>query len=89
MRGITVRSRSIFGTIGGRCRPGRREYHAFQHLCEQTRADAFGQMSRMRRIRGQCRHWNVRRDEIINGVTEVLCYGTAVVIEQADHGSQP
>ena len=92
MRGIIVRSRSIFGTIGGSLQTlvgG--NITLFTDLCERTRADAFGQMIAHAEQLGANAVIGIRYDatEILNGVTEVLCYGTAVVIEAADHGSQP
>jgi uncharacterized protein YbjQ (UPF0145 family) len=63
----------------------------FTDLCERTRADAFGQMIAHAEQLGANAVIGIRYDatEILNGVTEVLCYGTAVVIERADHSSQP
>jgi len=92
VRGIIVRSRSIFGTIGGSLQTlvgG--NITLFTDLCERTRADAFAQMIAHAEQLGANAVIGIRYDatEILNGVTEVLCYGTAVVIEQADHGSQP
>ena len=92
VRGIIVRSRSIFGTIGGSLQTlvgG--NITLFTDLCERTRADAFGQMIAHAEQLGANAVIGIRYDatEILNGVTEVLCYGTAVVIERADHGSQP
>ena len=92
VRGIIVRSRSIFGTIGGSLQTlvgG--NITLFTDLCERTRADAFGQMIAHAEELGANAVIGIRYDatEILNGVTEVLCYGTAVVMEPADHGSQP
>ena len=92
VRGIIVRSRSIFGTIGGSLQTlvgG--NITLFTDLCERTRADAFGQMIAHAEQLGANAVIGIRYDatEILNGVTEVLCYGTAVVIEPADHGGQP
>jgi uncharacterized protein YbjQ (UPF0145 family) len=85
VRGIIVRSRSIFGTIGGSLQTlvgG--NITLFTDLCERTRADAFNQMLQHAEEVGANAVVGVRYDatEILNGVTEVLCYGTAVVIEQ-------
>ena len=85
VRGIIVRSRSIFGTIGGSLQTlvgGNSTL--FTDLCERTRADAFNQMLQHAEEVGANAVVGVRYDatEILNGVTEVLCYGTAVVIEQ-------
>jgi uncharacterized protein YbjQ (UPF0145 family) len=84
VRGIIVRSRSIFGTIGGSLQTlvgG--NITLFTDLCERTRADAFNQMLDHARQVGANAVIGIRYDatEILNGVTEVLCYGTAVVIE--------
>ena len=92
VRGVTVRSRSILGTIGASLQTlvgG--NITLFTDLCERTRADAFGQMIAHAEQLGANAVIGIRYDatEILNGVTEVLCYGTAVVIEAADHGSRP
>ena len=63
VRGITVRSRSIFGRLGAELQTivgG--NITMFTELCEKTRAEAF---------------------DMTDGVTEVLCYGTAVLVEPA------
>jgi uncharacterized protein YbjQ (UPF0145 family) len=86
VRGITVRSRSIFGTLGGSLQTlvgG--NITLFTELCEKTRAEAFELMLQHARQMGANGILGVRYDatEVMNGVTEVLCYGTAVVLEQA------
>jgi len=86
VRGITVRSRSIFGTIGGSLQTlvgG--NITLFTELCEKTRAEAFDMMVQHARAIGANAVVGVRYDanEVMNGVTEVLCYGTAVVVEPA------
>jgi uncharacterized protein YbjQ (UPF0145 family) len=86
VRGITVRSRSIFGTIGGSLQTlvgG--NITLFTELCEKTRAEAFEMMVEHARAIGANAVIGVRYDanEVMNGVTEVLCYGTAVVVETA------
>lgn len=86
VRGIVVRSRSVFGTIGA----------AFQtivggnitlltELCERTRADAFAQMIEHAEGLGANAVICVRYDatEVMQGVSEVLCYGTAVRVRRA------
>jgi uncharacterized protein YbjQ (UPF0145 family) len=83
VRGITVRSRSIFGTIGGSLQTlvgG--NISLFSSLCEKTRAEAFGLMLEHADELGANAVIGVRYDatEIMSGVTEVLCYGTAVWI---------
>jgi len=84
VRGITVRSRSIFGTlaaglqtiVGG-------NITVYTNLCEQTRAEAFDIMVLHASQLGANAIIGARYDatEIMQGVTEVLAYGTAVVVE--------
>jgi uncharacterized protein YbjQ (UPF0145 family) len=83
VRGIMVRSRSIFGTIGGSLQTlvgG--NISLFTSLCEKTRSDAFELMLVHAEKLGANAVVGVRYDatEVMNGVTEVLCYGTAVVV---------
>jgi uncharacterized protein YbjQ (UPF0145 family) len=83
VRGITVRSRSIFGTIGGSLQTligG--NISLFTDLCEKTRAEAFDMMVSHAQEIGANAVVGVRYDatELLQGVTEVLCYGTAVVV---------
>jgi uncharacterized protein YbjQ (UPF0145 family) len=85
-RGITVRSRSIFGTIGGSLQTlvgG--NITLFTSLCEKTRAEAYDMLLKHAEDLGANAVIGVRYDatEVLNGVTEVLCYGTAVVVEPA------
>jgi len=88
VRGITVRSRSIFGTVGASLQTlvgG--NITLFTELCEKSRAEAFEMMvSHAERI-GANAVIGVRYDttEMMDGVTEVLCYGTAVVVEPISH----
>jgi len=84
VRGITVRSRSIFGTIGGSLQTivgG--NITAFTKLCEHARAEAFDILLQHAGEIGANAVIGMRYDanEIMNGVTEVLAYGTAVVVE--------
>jgi uncharacterized protein YbjQ (UPF0145 family) len=84
VRGITVRSRSIFGTIGGSLQTllgG--NITLFSQLCERTRAEAFELMVGHAEELGANAIVGIRYDatEVMQGVTEVLCYGTAVVVE--------
>lgn len=84
VKGIIVRSRSIFGTIGGSLQTlvgG--NITLFTELCEKTREDAFQLMLKHAQDRGANAVIGVRYDntELLQGVTEVLCYGTAVVVE--------
>ena len=76
VRGITVRSRSIFGTIGG-------NITLLTNLCEKTRAEAFDLMLQHAGDVGANAVVGARYDatEVMQGVTEVLAYGTAVVVE--------
>jgi uncharacterized protein YbjQ (UPF0145 family) len=85
VRGITVRSRSVFGTVfakfetifGG-------NISMFTELCENAREEAFNILLVHAEEVGANAVIGVRYDagELMYGVTEVLCYGTAVVIEQ-------
>jgi uncharacterized protein YbjQ (UPF0145 family) len=84
-RGIIVRSRSIFGTIGAGLQTlfgG--NITLYTELCERTREDAFNLMLQHAGEMGANAVIGARYDatEIMQGVTEVLAYGTAVVVEQ-------
>jgi uncharacterized protein YbjQ (UPF0145 family) len=84
VRGITVRSRSIFGTIGGALHTiigG--NITIFTSLCERTRQESFELMIKHADEIGANAIIGVRYDanEVMSGVTEVLCYGTAVLVE--------
>lgn len=84
VRGIVVRSRSIFGTIGASLQTivgG--NISLFTQLCEKTRADAFDLMLQHAAELGGNAVVGARYDatEIMQGVTEVLAYGTAVLVE--------
>lgn len=84
VRGITVRSRSVFGTIGAKLQTivgG--DISLLTELCEKTRAEAFSLMLQHAAQLGANAVIGVRYDatEVMEGVTEVLCYGTAVVVE--------
>jgi uncharacterized protein YbjQ (UPF0145 family) len=86
VRGIMVRSRSIFGTIGGSLQTlvgG--NISLFTSLCEKTRGEAFDLMLAHAQQLGANAVVGIRYDatEVMNGVTEVLCYGTAVVVERS------
>jgi uncharacterized protein YbjQ (UPF0145 family) len=85
VRGITVRSRSIFGRIGASLQTivgG--NITLFTELCEKTRGEAFDMMIAHAEELGANAVIGIRYDatEVMDGVTEVLCYGTAVVVEQ-------
>jgi uncharacterized protein YbjQ (UPF0145 family) len=84
VRGIVVRSRSLVGTLGASLQTivgG--NISLFTNLCEQTRQDAFELMLQHASDLGANAVIGVRYDatEIMQGVTEVLAYGTAVVVE--------
>ncbi len=84
VRGIIVRSRSIFGTIGAGLQTlvgG--NITILTNLCEKTRQDALEQAITHAQELGGNAIIGLRYDatEIMQGVTEVLCYGTAVLVE--------
>ena len=84
VRGIVVRSRSLFGTIGaGLQTMVGGNISLFTELCEKTREDAFETMLAHAWDLGANAVIGIRYDatELMSGVTEVLCYGTAVVVE--------
>jgi uncharacterized protein YbjQ (UPF0145 family) len=86
VRGIVVRSRSLFGTIGAGLQTlvgG--DITLLTSLCEKTRAHAFELMLAHATEIGANAVIGARYDatEIMSGVTEVLAYGTAVVVEPA------
>ncbi len=85
VRGITVRSRSVFGTIGAGLQTllgG--NITLFTRLCEETRDDAYAMMLLHAEQLGANAVIGVRYDatEVMSGVSEVLCYGTAVTVVQ-------
>lgn len=84
VKGIIVRSRSIFGSIGGSLQTivgG--NISLFTELCEKTREDAYNLMIKHAEELGANAIIGTRYDatEVMGGVTEVLCYGTAVLVE--------
>ena len=84
VRGVTVRSRSILGTLGATLQTlvgG--NITLLTELCEKTRADAFELVLEHARALGANAVVGLRYDatEVMDGVTEVLCYGTAVFVE--------
>jgi uncharacterized protein YbjQ (UPF0145 family) len=86
VRGITVRSRSVFGTIGGSLQTlvgG--NITLFTELCEKARGEAFEIMIMHASEIGANAIIGARYDanEVMGGVTEVLAYGTAVIVEPA------
>ena len=85
VRGIVVRSRSLFGTIGGMLHTlvgG--NITLFTELCEKTRGEAFDMMVKHAEEIGANAVLGIRYDatELMSGVSEVLCYGTAVVVSR-------
>lgn len=84
VRGIIVRSRSVLGTLGASLQTfvgG--NITIFTELCEKTRDEAFELMVEHAENIGANAIIGIRYDttEMMDGVTEVLCYGTAVVVE--------
>ena len=84
VRGIVVRSRSIFGTLGASLQTilgG--NITLLTNLCEKTRAEAFDLMLQHAAELGGNAVVGARYDatEVMQGVTEVLAYGTAVFVE--------
>ncbi len=84
VRGITVRSRSVLGNIAGGLQTlfgG--NISIYTTLCERARSDAYSLMCEHARQRGANAIIAVRYDatDLMAGLTEVLCYGTAVVVE--------
>lgn len=84
VRGITVRSRSVVGTLGGALQTlAGGNITMFTELCEQSRQEAYDLLVSHANERGANALIAVRYEstELMNGVTEVLAYGTAVVVE--------
>ncbi len=89
VRGIVVRSRNVFATIGATLQTivgG--NITVWTTLCEQTRNDAFEIMIQHATEIGANAIIGARYDttELAQGVTEVLAYGTAVIVEPANPG---
>jgi len=87
VRGIVVRSRNVFATLGATLQQvvgG--NITIWTKMCEETRSDAFDIMIQHASEIGANAIIGVRYDttEISAGVTEVLCYGTAVIVEPTD-----
>jgi uncharacterized protein YbjQ (UPF0145 family) len=83
VRGVVVRSRSVFGTIGAGLQTilgG--NISLFTELAERTRQQAFNTMLVQAHLAGANAVIGIRYDanELMKGVTEVLCYGTAVAV---------
>ncbi len=86
IRGITVRSRSVVGNmVGGLQTLFGGNITVYTELCEHARAEAFDLMVKHAEQVGANAIVGVRYDanEVMDGVTEVLAYGTAVVVEHA------
>lgn len=84
VRGITVRSRSIVGNfIGGIWSLFGGNIGIYTDLCEQARRETYDDMCKHAQQRGANAIIGMRYDatELMPGLTEVLCYGTAVVVE--------
>jgi uncharacterized protein YbjQ (UPF0145 family) len=84
VRGIVVRSRSIVGNFAGALQTlfgG--NITVYTNLCERARTESFEMMCRHADANGANAILMMRYDanEIMNGVTEVICYGTAVAVE--------
>src|SRR4029078_6310030 len=87
VRGIVVRSRSLVGTIGASLQTlGGGNITLYTELCEKAREDAFELMLQHATEVGANGIIGMRYDanEAADGVTEVLAYGTAVVVEATD-----
>jgi uncharacterized protein YbjQ (UPF0145 family) len=86
VRGITVRSRSVIGAVGAKFQVFFGGHISIlTDLCERARAEAFDIMVAHAERTGANGVVGIRYDatEIMSGVTEVICYGTAVVVESA------
>jgi uncharacterized protein YbjQ (UPF0145 family) len=85
VRGIVVRSRSLVGNIAGGLQTlfgG--NITVYTNLCERTRTEAYQMMCKHADANGANAILMMRYDanEIFNGVTEVICYGSAVIVEE-------
>jgi uncharacterized protein YbjQ (UPF0145 family) len=85
VRGIVVRSRSLVGNIAGGLQSlfgG--NITVYTNLCERTRTEAYQMMCAQADANGADAILMMRYDanEIFNGVTEVICYGSAVIVEE-------
>ena len=87
VRGITVRSRSVVGNfLGGLQSLFGGNITIYTDLCEQARRETYDDMLAHARQMGANAIIGMRYDatEVMAGLTEVLCYGTAVVVERID-----
>jgi uncharacterized protein YbjQ (UPF0145 family) len=88
VRGIVVRSRSVVGNfLGGLQSLFGGNITIYTELCEQARQETYRDMVMHARQLGANAIVAVRYDatEIMTGLSEVLCYGTAVVVEHGNH----
>jgi len=87
VRGITVRSRSVLGNMAGMFMTifGGKS-HIYTELCENAREEAFQLMIIHAQELGANAIINMRYDanDVMSGLTEVLAYGTAVIVEEID-----
>lgn len=86
VRGVTVRSRGLGGQIAAGLRAiGGGKIHEYVVLCEETRKEAFDLMVKHAEESGANAIIGIRYDatELAENMTEVLAYGTAVVVEPA------
>ncbi len=87
VRGITVRSRNIFGSFAGSFMTifGGKNV-IYTELCEKAREEALQLMIQHAKIIGANAIINMRYDanDVMTGLTEVLAYGTAVVVEKIE-----
>jgi uncharacterized protein YbjQ (UPF0145 family) len=88
VRGVVVRSRSVLGTLGAGIQTlfgG--NISLFTELAERTRQQAFDTMLVQADVAGADAVIGIRYDatEVMGGVTEVICYGTAVRVEPLEH----
>ena len=84
VRGVVVRSRSVFGTLGAGLQTlWGGNISLFTELAERTRQQAFDTMLVQADVAGADAVIGIRYDatEVMNGVTEVICYGTAVSVK--------
>ncbi|GMV03722.1 MAG: hypothetical protein AMXMBFR53_00040 [Gemmatimonadota bacterium] len=87
VRGVVVRSRSVFGTVGAGLQTlfgG--NISLFTELAERTRQQAFDTMLVQADVAGADAVIGIRYDatEVMSGVTEVICYGTAVRVKELE-----
>jgi uncharacterized protein YbjQ (UPF0145 family) len=92
VRGITVRSRSIVGNFfGGLQSLFGGNITIYTDLCERARSDTYRLMCQHAEQQGGNAVISMHYDatELMAGLTEVLCYGTAVIVERERPGASP